>query len=132
MILVKPDSKAISCIDRLVDVKNFLATLNQFYHNKSISGQGNLRSICVDRLNFNTDGTIQTVPQTTAGPPAVSPTSAPAPATKYEAENAVVGNGATVANDSAASGGKCIQNLHNANAYIQFNNVNGGNVHRAV
>lgn len=35
-----------------------------FYHNKSISGQGNLRSICVDKLYFNADGTIRTVAQT--------------------------------------------------------------------
>jgi len=35
-----------------------------FYHNKSISGQGNLRSVCVDKLYFNTDGTIQKVIQT--------------------------------------------------------------------
>lgn len=35
-----------------------------FYHNKTISGKGNLRSICVDKLYFNADGTIQTVIQT--------------------------------------------------------------------
>ena len=35
-----------------------------FYHNKSISGKGNLRSICVDKLYFNPDGTIQKVIQT--------------------------------------------------------------------
>ncbi len=42
-----------------------------FYHNKSLSGngdrlagKGNLRSICVDKLYFNEDGTIQTVIQT--------------------------------------------------------------------
>ena len=35
-----------------------------FYHNCSISHQGNLRSICVDKLYFNEDGTIQTVEQT--------------------------------------------------------------------
>lgn len=35
-----------------------------FYHNKSISGQGNLRSVCVDKLYFNPDGTIQKVVQT--------------------------------------------------------------------
>jgi len=35
-----------------------------FYHNKSISGKGNLRSVCVDKLYFNTDGTIQKVIQT--------------------------------------------------------------------
>lgn len=35
-----------------------------FYHNSDISGQGNLRSICVDKLHFNGDGTIQMVKQT--------------------------------------------------------------------
>ena len=46
--------------------------------------------------------------------------------TKYEAENGTLANGATVANDSAASGGKCIQNLHLANSSCQVNNINGG------
>lgn len=35
-----------------------------FYHNQALSGQGNLRSICVDKLYFNPDGTIQKVVQT--------------------------------------------------------------------
>lgn len=35
-----------------------------FYHNSSISNQGNLRSICVDKLYFNPDGAIQKVRQT--------------------------------------------------------------------
>ncbi len=34
-----------------------------FYHNCSISNQGNLRSICVDKLYYNPDGTIQVVKQ---------------------------------------------------------------------
>ena len=34
-----------------------------FYHNKNLSGQGNLRSICVDRLYYNEDGSIQVVKQ---------------------------------------------------------------------
>lgn len=37
-----------------------------FYHNCSISGIGNLRSICVDKLYFNEDGTIKEVVQTFA------------------------------------------------------------------
>ena len=32
-----------------------------FYHTCDISGQGNLRSICFDKLYFNSDGTIQKV-----------------------------------------------------------------------
>lgn len=39
----------------------------QFYHNSRISGQGNLRSICVDPLYFNEDGTIQMVKQSNDG-----------------------------------------------------------------
>jgi hypothetical protein len=35
-----------------------------FYHTSDLSGRGNLRSICVDSLFFNEDGTIQTVVQT--------------------------------------------------------------------
>ncbi|MDR3217387.1 MAG: glycoside hydrolase N-terminal domain-containing protein [Dysgonamonadaceae bacterium] len=35
-----------------------------FYHNCDISGQGNLRSICFDKLTYNADGTIQKVVQT--------------------------------------------------------------------
>lgn len=34
-----------------------------FYHNQKLSGQGNLRSICVDRLYYNADGTIKLVEQ---------------------------------------------------------------------
>ena len=56
---------------------------------------------------------------------APTPTPTPGPA-KYEAESGTVGNGATIANDSAASGGKCIQNLHITNSYCQINNINGG------
>ena len=34
-----------------------------FYHNQALSNQGNLRSICVDRLYYNPDGSIQLVRQ---------------------------------------------------------------------
>ena len=37
-----------------------------FYHNCSISHQGVLRSLCVDKLYFNEDGTIREVQQTMA------------------------------------------------------------------
>ena len=35
-----------------------------FYHNMSLSGQNNLRSVCVDKMYFNADGTIKLVKQT--------------------------------------------------------------------
>ena len=37
---------------------------NSLNHGLSISNQGNLRSVCVDKLFFNPDGTIKTVVQT--------------------------------------------------------------------
>ena len=40
------------------------------YHNANAPGGGNFRrSVAVDRLYFNADGTIQPVTQTTTGPP---------------------------------------------------------------
>ena len=35
-----------------------------FYHDSVLSGRGNLRSVCVDKLFFNPDGSIQKVVQT--------------------------------------------------------------------
>ncbi len=104
-----------------------------FYFNSAISKNDWLRSICVDRLYYNPDGTIQLVTQTTAGVPPAGPTATPIPnLVRYEAENAVIGNGATLGTDSAASGGRCVRNLNTANSYVQFNNVNGGNGGRAT
>jgi len=98
-----------------------------FYHNKSLSGKGNLRSICVDKLNFNDDGTLQTVVQTKTGVPSVGPASAPSPdLVKYEVRNASLGGSATIEDDNAASGGKSGQNLHLKDSYLQWNNVSGG------
>ncbi len=48
-----------------------------FYHNQAISGEGNLRSVCIDYLYFNEDGTIQTVVQTLEGVAAIGKVSAP-------------------------------------------------------
>ena len=105
----------------------------QFYFNSTVSKNDWLRTSCVDKLNFNADGTIQKVIATTAGVPSVGPAPTPDPdLVKYEAENAVLGNGAAAASDNSASGGKCVQNLHLANSYCQFNNVDGRNGGRAT
>lgn len=46
--------------------------------------------------------------------------------TVYEAENAAYGNGANVANDAKASGGKSIHSMEKTDAYVEFTNVDGG------
>jgi beta-xylosidase len=99
----------------------------QFYHNCNISGHGNLRSVCVDKLNFNDDGTIQTVVQTKEGVPAVGAALTPNPSTvKYSAESAITADGAQIEDDAAAVGGKCVRQLHLENASLQFNQVGCG------
>jgi hypothetical protein len=96
----------------------------QFYHNQAISGQGNLRSMCVDRLNFNEDGTIQTVVQTKTGPPAVDPgRTQNLDPIKYGAASAVTTNGAQVEDDPAAADGKSVREMHLENASLTFNQV---------
>jgi len=99
----------------------------QFYHNCSISGQGNLRSMCVDKLDFSDDGSIKTVVQTKTGPPAVGPIDEPRPnAVEYNAKTATVDGGASVEDDGASAGGGSIHNLHLAGSSVQWSNVNGG------
>ena len=108
----------------------------QFYHNCSISGRGNLRSVCVDKLTFNDGGTIQTIVQTKEGPPAVGPASEPNPnAVKYMADSAVTDGGAQLQDDGAADGGKCVRELHLPNASIQFKKLgssHGGRTNVAI
>jgi hypothetical protein len=100
----------------------------QFYHNQAISDNGCLRNICVDVLNFDANGNILPVVQTTNGPPANGP--APSPATNaliYSVTNGIVGSGAIFASDSAAWDGWCIQNMHiSTNTFFELTNVDGG------
>ena len=104
-----------------------------FYFNSAISKNDWLRSICVDRLYYNSDGTIKEVVQTADGVPAVgTPEPAKPVLSSYEAEDAVLSGGATVVADAAASKGKAVQNLHLANASIRFNGVDGGTGGRAT
>lgn len=99
----------------------------QFYHNCALSGRGNLRSICVDRLYFDTDGNIKEVIQTTNGVPAVGPGSnLDTNAVRHEAENGNLSNGAIIGDHVTASGGKCVQNFHLANSYLRFDSIEGG------
>ncbi len=99
----------------------------QFYHNQSLSGRGNLRSMCVDKLNFNDDGTIQMLVQTKTGVPSVGPLPAPNPSmVKYPIEMASFGGGASMEKDDAAAGGEIGKNLHLKDSYLQWDNIDGG------
>jgi hypothetical protein len=81
-------------------------------------------------LNFDADGNILTVTQTTSGPPTNGV--APPPAintTIYSVTNGTVGNGSTFVSDGAAFEGKCIQNMHlSTNTFFQLSGVDGGSI----
>ncbi len=104
-----------------------------FYHNQKISGQGTLRSVCADILNFNEDGTIQMVEQTAEGLKAVSEPPKPNPSRKkYGAEAGVLGGGAVLGTKPGDSGEQVINNLHLEGAYCEFGGVDGGSGGRSV
>jgi len=95
----------------------------------SHTGQGNLRSLCVDYLHFNNDGTIQLVEQTKAGvAPAGKSVSGRqvAGAKRYEAEKASRSGDATVVNDGKASSKKYITGMQGKEASMEFSAVDGG------
>jgi len=100
----------------------------QFYHNQAISDNGCLRSICVDLLNFDSNGNILTVVQTTNGPPANGPVPSPTTNTTiYAVTNGTVGNGSIFTRDGAAWDGWCVQNMHlTTNTFFELNTVDGG------
>jgi hypothetical protein len=99
----------------------------QFYHNVAISGQGNLRSICVDPLEFNKDGTIREVIQTKAGPAALPSGSHPSQsAVRYDVTSATRGSGATIDEDGNASERHAVHNLHLPDSFVEFTRIDGG------
>lgn len=108
-----------------------------FYHNAEISSNGTLRSVCVDRLVFNKDGTIQKVIQTAEGVPAVGPRSN-ATEVKYadlktdsfkeysrNTEYPVSGANVSIGGGATRSG-ESIGNMHTEGSYIELTGVDGG------
>jgi hypothetical protein len=98
-----------------------------FYHNCSISHHGTIRSICVDQLNFDANGDILKVVQTTNDVPSVGPTPAPNPnSVKYAIAKATVGGGASKLATATAWGGEAVHNLDVVDSFLQFDAVDGG------
>jgi beta-xylosidase len=108
-----------------------------FYHNAEISSNGTLRSVCVDQVLFNKDGTIQKINQTTEGVPSVGPSSKATEVKyrdlvgetfeKYTAKSEYPVNGDHVSVGGGASRKNAsIENMHNEGAYIELTGINGG------
>lgn len=141
---VGPFSQGGVILDPVVDCDTSHGSVAQykgnwylFYHNGAISGEGNLRSVCVDRLYFNDKGLIEKVKQTETGVEAVGkpsrsetggtniPTSAFTVKTEYDLSHVTTGGGVTV--DSSS-----VKNMHQSGAYCEFGGVNGGKGGKAL
>jgi arabinoxylan arabinofuranohydrolase len=114
-----------------------------FYHNAKISSNGTLRSVAVDPLYFNADGTIQKVIQSSDGVPAVGPRSAATEVKYYDLMNEnydeYTQQTAYTMSDSRVSfgggatrSGGIIENMHNEGSYIQLDGINGGEGGKAL
>lgn len=102
-----------------------------FYHNQEISGEGNLRSVCIDYLYFNEDGTIQTVVQTKEGVLPVGDTmSETLEFQNYEAAACSTGGGASLEVDG--QGNHYVSGLQAASSYCEFEHVVGEQGGRAA
>jgi beta-xylosidase len=101
-----------------------------FYHNQAISGEGNLRSVCIDYLEFNEDGTIKTVIQTKEGVSSIGAAPEASPYLKtYPAAEGIVFGGAEI--QTLASGHQVVSHLQTEGSYVLINNVDGGEGGRA-
>ncbi|GIO56409.1 family 43 glycosylhydrolase [Paenibacillus cineris] len=101
-----------------------------FYHNQDISGHGNLRSVCIDSLHFNEDGTIQTVVQTKNSVKPVGEAPEAEISAYYAASVSTTGGGAEVTGGSGAEA--VVRGLDAGGAYCEFGGVDGGSGGRAA
>lgn len=101
-----------------------------FYHNQSISGEGNLRSVCIDYLEFNEDGTIKPVIQTKEGVSSIGTTPEVNPYLKtYPAADCMVFWRSRNTDVRIRSTGG--EPLTNRGFLCSFNNIQGGEGGRA-
>ena len=115
-----------------------------FYHNAALSGNGTLRSVCIDKIEFAPDGSILPVVQTEEGVDAVgervlvSPSKGCIASITDEAALSLYTDVKTYRASSFDYGGGCnfngtaIENLHLQGSWFEVNGVNGGNGGRAL
>ena len=106
------------------------------YHTRDLSNIYQQRSVSIDEVTFNADGTIQRFSKTSGGVPQDGPDYIrPAADTVLGAAQAVLGGTGTrpvLTNDPAAGyDGAVLTGCGNNNTTITFNNVNGGTGNRA-
>jgi beta-xylosidase len=102
-------------------VVDFKGKTYLFYHNAALpGGDGFKRSVCVDELTFNPDGSIPTVQPTREGP---APVGTLDPYKRVEAETIAWSSGVKI--EPSSAGGQNVRDIHDG-AYIQVRNVDFG------
>jgi len=114
-----------------------------FYHDAKVSSNGTLRSVNVDKVIFNANGTIQKVVQTPDGVPAVGPRSYANEVKYYDlinenfdpytqkTEYAMNGSNVVIGGGATRSGGN-VENMHSQGSYIQLSGIDGGSGGKAL
>ncbi|NWL89386.1 hypothetical protein DMN77_17660 [Paenibacillus sp. 79R4] len=96
-----------------------------FYHNQDISGEGTLRSVCIDELHFEQDGSISMVIQTREGVSLAGAAASPNRSSQaYGTSACLIGGGASLL--TLDDGTKVIIGLQAPEAYAQWDEVDGG------
>lgn len=103
-----------------------------FYHNQAISDQGNLRSVCIDELQFDEDGAIRTVRQTEEGVRAVQAGSSARvnERTFYPVDGCETGGDAAIV--ATAQDAYAIVGMEGTSSSCAFREVDGGSGGRAA
>jgi beta-xylosidase len=102
-------------------VVDFKGKTYLFYHNAALpGGDGFKRSVCVDELTFNPDGSIPTVQPTREGP---APVATLDPFKRVEAETIAWSSGVKI--EPSSAGGQNVRDIHDG-AYIEVRNVDFG------
>lgn len=99
-------------------VLDFNGTSYFFYHNGALpGGSGYTRSVAIEKFNYNSDGTIPTIPMTDAGPPMIGTLN---PYVRQEAETIAFSSG--LKTEVCSEGGMAVSFINN-NDYIKVKGV---------
>ena len=116
--VVMPPQSAFTNHPGVVDFKG---KTYLFYHNAALpGGDGFKRSVAVDELKFNPDGSVRTVQPTREGP---APVATLDPYQRVEAETIAWSSGVKI--EPSSAGGQNVRDIHDG-AYIQVRNVDFG------
>jgi len=143
-VLLDPVSTGDTSHGSIIEFKN---RWYLFYHNAEISGgNGTLRSVCVDELFWNDDGTIKKVEQTETGVNSIgerTPKNTQGLETKYydivgdnyteyTQKTVYWADGENFTAETANIENGNVHNLHIEGAYIEISDVDGGNGGKAL